>query len=261
MRSKHSFLWSSITIAIAACLAGPADAVTITLWDFDGNNDPSASILTEGNYYVDDGSFGVGPYQGSNQGILQTVGGSPEGTIESNLGLGTNDIRQIFNTYVRRPGYSTSGPSDVESGSAFQISFTAEAGDVLAFDWNMLTDEFGRTPANPAVYTDFGWYQLTGADSAEGSLANVNDGGFSALGATAYDHHKGQQTTELTLATGGTYTLTVGINDVLDTNNNFASALVLDYFRLLRMPEPGTFTTVASGLAALSWLSRRRQLP
>jgi hypothetical protein len=258
VRKKRPLLWSSITIAIAACLAGPADAATITLWDFDGISDPSTSILTEGNYYVDDGSFGIGPYQGSNQGILQTVGGSLEGTIESNLGLGSNDIRQLFNTHVRRPGYSTSQPLDVESGSAFQISFTAEAGDVFAFDWNMLTDEFGRTPANPAAYTDFAWYQLTGADSAEGSLANVNDGGFSALGATAYDHHKGQQTTELTLTTGGSYTLTVGINDVLDTNNNFASVLVLDYFRLLRMPEPGTFATVAGGLAALSWLSRRR---
>jgi len=265
MRKSLRLLRFYLALAVAACLAGPADAVTITLYDFEGNDGLNSPVLSEGSFYVDEGSFGVGPYQGSYQGVLQTIGGVGTGTIESNLGLGNRRIRRIFRQYVRSAGYSSSRPNQVERGSAFQITFDAEAGDVLQFDWNMLSNELYPGPPadpddyDPNVYTDFAYFRLTGADTAEGTLANVNDGSFSALGATDYDFETGQQTTELTLDSGGSYTFTIGIHDVADNDNNFASALVFDYFRLLRTPEPGTFGSVAGGLVAFAWLSRRRR--
>jgi uncharacterized protein (TIGR03382 family) len=166
---------------------------------------------------------------------------------------------------VFRPGFSTSRANQVDRGSAFQVTFTALAGDVLEFEWNMLTNEIDpipppdNPPYDPSTYTDFGWYDLSGADSADGALANANDGSFTAIAPTSYNFHTGQQTQQLTLLSGGTYTITVGVNDVADNNDLYASALMIDWFRLVRGPEPGTFGTVAGGLVALSWLSRRRR--
>lgn len=265
MSPTPRFLQWSILSALAVCLAGPADAIVISIWDFDGNNHPSASSTSEGSFAVDNGAFGLGPYQGAQQGVLETIGGSAPGTIESNLSLGNRQIRRIFRNDVQNPGFSVSRPNAVDRGSAFQITFDALAGDVLEFDWNMLTDEIDPGPPadpsnyDPSTYTDFSWFDLSGADTASGSLANVNDGSFSAIGPTAYNFHTGQQVTQLTLLSGGTYTISVGVNDVADANDNYASALMIDFFRLVRGPEPGTFGTVASGLIALSWLSRRRR--
>jgi uncharacterized protein (TIGR03382 family) len=250
-----------VTLAVLAAglwVAQPAGAIVIPLWDFDGNNHASASSASAGNFGVDNGGFGLGPYQGAQQGVLQTPGGLAPGTVEGNLGLGFFRSRLLYWGEVYNAGYSSSWIFSVNRGSAFQITFDAQAGDVLEFDWNMLTNETLRSPQAPATYTDFAWYDLTGADTGQGALANVNDGSFGAVVPTAYDQHTGQQTAQITLNTGGTYTITVGVNDVADANDAYASALMLDFFRLVRGPEPGTFGTVAGGLMALSWLSRRR---
>ena len=251
-------LWS-VAAAVAVCLATPADAAIIFLWDFDGNNLPGATSTSEGTFTLDSGTFGEGPYQGDTGGLLETNGGSTMATVEANLGLANNLIGNLFNQNVRNPGYSSSNKQDIGLGSAFQITFTAQAGDQLEFHWNMLTAETDRSPsADLLTYTDFSWWNLTGADTAKGALANVNDGGFSASGLTSHSSHTGMQLANITLATGGSYTITVGINDVAD--NGYNSALLVDFFRLVRGPEPGTFGTVAGGLMALSWLSKRRKI-
>jgi hypothetical protein len=251
----HLLSFSLIT-SLAVCLAGPAEAVVISLWDFDGNDQPGATSASAGAFTLQDASFGVGPYQGNRFGLLETAGGAAPGTVESSLGLGNNTIRQVFNKGVRQPGFTTSKNKDVDAGSAFQINFTALAGDVLEFDWNMLSTETGRTPASLSTFTDFAWYELAGAATDDGALANVNDGTFGPLGPSPYGSHTGQQQTSITLTNAGTYTITVGVNDVAD--NAYSSALMIDFFRLVRGPEPGTFGTVALGLIGLSWLSRRR---
>ena len=256
----------SILTAIAACLAGTAGAAVISLWDFDGNNLPGATTASEGNFTLDSGTFGLGPYQGATGGVLETIGGSAPATIESNLSLGNRRIRRIYRTHVFLPGFSSSRPNAVERGSAFQITFDGLAGDVLEFEWNMLTNELDPGPPadpndyDPAVYTDFSWFDLSGAATADGTLANVNDGSFGAVGPTAYNFETGQQTAQITLSGTGSYTITVGVNDVADANDTYASALMIDFFRLVRGPEPGTFGTVAGGLMGLSWLSRRRKI-
>jgi len=243
-----------IAVLSWACATTPAQAELITLHDFDTVTATNASV---GSFTIEDDSYGLTPVLGSSFGLLETSGGSTTGAVESAMGLGNNTIRQSFNKGVRQPGYSTSKNNDVDVGSAFQITFTALAGDVLEFQWNMLTDEPDRLPsADLLTYTDFGWWDLSGADSDDGALANVNDGGFGALGTTPYSEHTGPQQTQIVLTSGGTYTITVGANDVAD--NTMSSALMIDFFRLVRGPEPGTFGTVAGGLLALAWLSRRR---
>jgi uncharacterized protein (TIGR03382 family) len=245
-----------LVLVVVCAVARPAGAIVISLWDFDGNNHASASSASAGNFGVDSGTFGWGPNQGASQGLLQSSGGAATGTVESDLGIDNNAIRQIFNKGVRQPGFTVSGNNDVDRGSGFRITFDALAGDVLEFDWNMFTDETTRAPVALATYTDFAWWDLSGADKADGALANVNDGSFGSVSGTPYDQHTGSQTAQITLTSGGTYTIAVGVNDIADAN--FASALTLDFFRLVRGPEPGTFGTVAGGLMALSWLSRRR---
>ena len=267
MRNPSSLIQCSIAAAIVSCLAGPAHALEISLWDFDGNNDPSATTLSAGTFTGnEDGSVGVGPYQLLQQGLLETINGSKRKNIEDDLGLGKNRIKNLFKTYVSKAGHSKSKDKDVKRGSAFQLTFDALAGDVLEFDWNMLTSEIDPGPPldtgdDSYKFTDFSWYDLTGADTAEGALADVYSGPFSALTGGSYDFHTGQQLHQITLTTGGTYTITVGVNDVKDEDDFRASALVIDFFRLQRGPEPGTFGTVAGGLLALAWLSWRRQHP
>jgi uncharacterized protein (TIGR03382 family) len=258
LRIVRRLLIGSILAAFAAGPAPSANAAIIFLWDFDGNNQVGATTTSEGTFTLDSGTFGEGPYQGDTGGLLESSGGETVATVETNLGLGNNAIGNLFNQDVRNAGYSISNKQDIDVGSAFQLTFTAQAGDQLEFHWNMLSAETDRSPtADLLTYTDFSWWDLSGADAASGVLANVNDTTFGASGLTPYSTHTGQKLANITLATGGSYTITVGVNDVAD--NGYNSALLLDFFRLVRGPEPGTFGTVAGGLIALSWLSRRRR--
>jgi hypothetical protein len=195
--------------------------------------------------------FGVAPTAGSRLFLTSTreTGGAVDAaTIESSMGLPTGTIDTVFGGV---PSTSTVGPTN---GSAFRITFTAEAGDELLFDWNFVTRE--ALPLEP-LSTDFGWFQLAfeGTSLEEGDLGNANTGPFFDTGNNNYDQ-TGWQTTSLVLSDAGSYTLTVGVNDVEDIMVD--SFMVFDWFRLRRAPEPGTASLLMLGLAGLAWRRRGR---
>lgn len=239
MRTAAPIASLALAAAWLLCASTPASAITIDLF-VDGVASNGATFASSGD--VDT----------SGAATLTTGSGAvSSSTIESNLGLANKTIEHLFRDFIDKPGYSTgSGPTE---GSAFQITFTAQQNDVLSFDWGMTSSEFTRSPQDLDVYTDFAWYQIdgpTGQSSDEGVLARVNDGSFSG-GST------GTQPLTFAIARTGTYTVTVGVHDVQDTL--FDASAFVNFFRLSRAPEPGTFGTVAMGLCALSWLSRRRR--
>ena len=86
---------------------------------------------------------------------------------------------------------------DSQAGSAMRQEFTAEAGDVLRFDWNFLTNEFPNTE----LWNDFAFW----------SLVNLNSGivladTFSPLVASpagSFTSHTGYSTISFPITTSG----------------------------------------------------------
>lgn len=258
MRNPYPIL--SILALVLLC-AAPASAIVITLEDFESYGVGATPSTSSGDVSVDDGTFGLGPLEGVRQAVLTTSAGGgavDPVTTAGDLGLPTNRIQNTFNRFIANPGLSDgSGPIE---GSALQITFTAQAGDFIEFDYDMLTSEFTAPTVDVDTYTDFMWVRIQGQVNRNRVPAHVNDGtAWGASGVTAFANHTDEQTFSLALPQGGSYSITVGVHDVQD--GAFDSALVLDFFRLVRGPEPGTFGTVAGGLMALSWLSRRRRKP
>ena len=107
-------------------------------------------------------------------------------------------------------------------GSALRLTFAAAAGDVLAFDWNFLTNEnLNAQSFNDVAFVAFG--------SQVDVLADVYSSTFQPSTTPLFDE-TGYQSYSLTFATAGTYTVGVGVLDVGD--DLFDSALLLDRFTL-----------------------------
>ncbi len=235
--------------------AAPAGAVTINPGFETGD---TSGWTTVGGASVVDSGFGVAPTEGSYQLLMTTGSGAvTANATETAMGLPNQTIRKIFRDHIERPGESSG--KGVIDGSAVQQSFDVVAvGDLITFDWNFLTDEFTRNPAEPDLYTDFLWGYLEGPSSTqEFVFAHANQGAsnFSASSST-FDQETGYQTFAFTFTEAGTYTLTLGIHDVEDVDYN--TGVVFDGFRLIRGPEPNTFLLVAGGLMGLNWHARRR---
>lgn len=249
------------TLTAVWLIAASAAAMPVVLVeDFEGA--PPASI---GDVFLDAGGVGVGPIEGSQQAVLTTSlpnGAVPEQSVEDAFensvwpeDLPNNVITKIWKDFLRQPGLSSKGDGPTE-GSALQITFSADANDVLELDYDFLTNDASR---DPFTYTDFAWYYLDrpSGPGDDGVLAHTNQGGFTSFGGPDYTDHTGLQTFTLTLAQTGTYTITLGVNEVQDSLAE--SALVIDWIRLVKGPEPGTFGLLAAGLGALSLHSRRRR--
>ena len=83
---------------------------------------------TIGDTSIETAEFGVIPTQGDFQALLTTDFGSvSDDILENFLGLNSGDIDGI-------------GNGDATQGSALRKTITVEAGDVLSFDFNFLTD-------------------------------------------------------------------------------------------------------------------------
>jgi hypothetical protein len=214
---------------------------------------------TTGNASVVDDNFGVIPTDGTYQLLMSTSGGVTSEAAEAAMGMPNNKIRHIFRDHINFQGESTGWwPTQ---GTAVQQSFDVVAvGDLITFDWNFLTNEFDRDPAQPDFYTDFLWGYLEGpSETYEFVLAHANQPGiFSPSSSTDFSQETGYQTFEFTFTEAGSYTLTLGVYDVEDVN--YFSGVVFDGFLINRVPEPNTFLLLAGGLLGLNWHARRRKV-
>lgn len=97
---------------------------------------------------------------------------------------------------------------DATEGSAIRQTFLANAGDVISFDFNFLTNEVLETPFN-----DFGFISLNGSVS---ELADTTSA-TSSVATTSFIEETGFQTFSTAISTTGTYTLGIGVVDVGDS--------------------------------------------
>jgi hypothetical protein len=158
--------------------------------------------------------FGVTPTDGFFQALITNGDSASGGSVEE------SDLEEFLNL---APGVLDGlGNGDVTEGSAIKQTFTAEAGDILTFDWNFLTNE-----ATPSNFNDFAFFSITPftielADTTSplfiGTLDPDPEPDFS--------QQTGYQTTSIAISEPGTYTLSFGVADVGD--DFVDSALLLD---------------------------------
>lgn len=195
---------------------------------------------TTGQATVEDSSFGLEPSNGTYQVVLETLQdttGTSGSDLESFLGLTSGSLTS----------------SGVTEGSAIKQTFVANAGDVLTFQWNFLTD---LDPSEPD-YNDFAFFTLNNTLNSLVDTSNATNTNFF----TRLAKETGYQSSSYKIATAGTYVLGFGVVDVGDTTVN--SALLVDNIKLsaasTSVPEPtSTFGLLALGVFGISRRLRRQ---
>ncbi|NEO33075.1 MAG: PEP-CTERM sorting domain-containing protein [Symploca sp. SIO3C6] len=181
---------------------------------------------TIGDASIKTAAFGSGPTDGNKQALLTNGFGSvSDANLEKFLELNAGILDTI-------------GIGDATGGSALQQTFTANAGDVLSFKFNFLTNEF--TPE--FEFNDFAFVSLTGIDT----LADTFSDFVSTI--TPFDAETGFGTFSQTISVSGTYSLGIGIVDLEDKIVD--SGLLVDNIKLKSVPEP---ITILGSLAALGF--------
>lgn len=201
-----------------------------------------------GNASTQTAAFGSGPTDGTSQALLST--GDPTVTaeaIETFLGLSSGALDALANDpfFPFPPLFPL-----VDSGSAISQSITGQAGDVLSFDSNFLTDEIDEF-VSETPFNDFAFFSLANAQGAT-VIADTSSEFISS--STIFSSETGFSTTTFVLPSSGTFTLGFGVVDVLD--DDFDSSLLIDNVQLNSnsgvVPEPTSLSIFgAMGLAAV----------
>ncbi len=176
----------------------------------------------------------------------------PAASLEDFLGLPSASLNGI-------------GNGDTYQGSAIKQTFTANAGQVLSFDWNFLTNE--ETPSQ--FFNDFFFVNISSANNVS-SLSKLAEtaSGLTASPTSNYpDTNKrfaketGFKTFTYSLPTTGIYTLEIGVTNVGDPYG--VSGVLIDNATVstTSVPEPNSplgilvFGSLGMGLV----LKRQRQ--
>ena len=236
-------------IVTLAFVLPPLESHATLIEGFENGLTPGSTV---GDASVQLSYFGINPTEGTHQLALSTInqisdpgytpisgstGAVSVVTIASFLGIPTGTIRD--------------GLVTGQEGSAFQLNLgMLNAGDVLTFDYNFLTDE-----VQPGAHNDFAFYTL----GLPGNTPIVADT-FSGLlhPTTGMDNpfvlETSYHTFSITIDTAGMYTLGIGVVD--GTTADVPSALLLDNIQLFPVPEPSTFA-LACVSAGLLFAARR----
>jgi hypothetical protein len=129
---------------------------------------------------------------------------------------------------------------NIKEGSAIKQEITANAGEVLTFSWNFLTDEEPSEDYNDFAFFTLGTHFQVLADTQSSDLSDDFFSGF--------NRSTGLKTFSYTIPTTGTYTLGFGVVDVGPESDPdgavlFNSALQVDSIRgaaSTSVPEPST---------------------
>lgn len=224
----------SISLGVVAAVQ-PASAQIVNGGFETGN---FTGWTTTGNASIQTSAFGSGPTEGTFEALLSTGGFTvPDFSLEAFLGLAPGSLDNL-------------GNGNATSGSAIRQTFLAEAGEILTFDWNFLTNEF-TDPSN--FFNDFSFVSL----SVLSELGDTTSIFMNSL--TPFSQETGFQTFSFTIPTTGTYTLGIGATDVADSIVD--SGLLVDNVQLTSVPEPtSTLGVLALGaFGAGSLLKRKRQ--
>ncbi|ASC74339.1 putative peptidase S8 [Halomicronema hongdechloris C2206] len=183
----------------------PSDNLSFEFGDFTGWSTLGATT-------IETDTIGVGPTDGTYQALLTNGSGSvDEASLESFLGLNPGSL-DVF------------GNGNVTTGSALKLAaITVQAGDLLSFDWNFLTNEL-----TPSSFNDFGFFTIS--DAFSGELADTQ-ADFVSFGGSGFSNQTGYGTFNYIFAQDGTYDIGLGVVDEGDSSVN--SGLLVDNFALL----------------------------
>ncbi len=192
---------------------------------------------TIGNTTIETATFGTSPTEGIFQALLSTGGATvPDSSVEAFLGLDLGSL-------------DTLSGQDLTSGSAIQQTFTANAGDLLTFDWNFLTNE-----STPTFFNDSAFVSIS-------SLSTLADTTFPTFlsSLTPFSEETGFQAFSFAVPSSGTYTLGIGVLDAVDTVVD--SGLLIDNVALSRVsvPEPTSmFSLMSLGVLGMGVTLKRK---
>ncbi|GAA6622943.1 hypothetical protein [Scytonema sp. NUACC26] len=164
---------------------------------------------TLGETSIETAAFGSSPTDKTYQALLSTAGVTfADSIIEDFLGLEAGSLDNL-------------GNGNAITGSAIRQTFTAQAGDILTFNWNYLTNE-----VVPPAFNDFSFVSING-------LSELADRFFPSFvtSVTPFVEETGFQTFSFTVPISGTYSLGIGVMDTGD--NMFNSGLLVDNFTLI----------------------------
>lgn len=233
--SASKSIASAGIIAFLSCLfIAPSFAATIVNGDFETGN--LSAWSTTGNATVQDQSFGTLPASGSFQALLSNDGSTQSASsLESFLGLTSGSI-------------ALTGSGIPIEGSAFKQTIVANAGDVLTFQWNFLTNEL-----TPPTSNDFAFFTI---GNSIRELADTTTSLFATSPSISFNDETGYRTFSMTVTNSGTFTLGFGVVDVSD--RSIASGLLIDNATLVPVPEPSSVGSAFVGIAILFARLRRR---
>lgn len=184
-------------------------------------------------------AFGSGPTEGNFQALITNAEGSVSTpNLETFLGLTPGSLQN----------------RGANGGSAIRQTFTADAGNVLTFNFNFLTNETAPPALNdiPFVTLNSSVTELTNAFSA--SFPS-----FTPL--TNFEAETGFQSFSLTVPTTGTFTLGFGVTDIGDPIVD--SGLLVENIVLQPIPEPSSifgFLTFSAFIAAAMMKHKQRRI-
>jgi hypothetical protein len=208
---------------------------------------------TLGETRIETSAFGSGPTQGTSQALLSTEGATfASSIIEEFLGLEIGSLTNFgipLDPFPPLPNGDPFPGGIATQGSAIRQTFTANAGNILTFDWNFLTNEPSLFPS----LNDFSFVSIS-------SLSDLASTTFPAVISpmTRFFQETGFQPFSFTIPTTGTYTLGIGVTDWRDTTKD--SVLLVDNVQLASVPEPtSTLGLLAFGALGTGSVLKRKQ--
>ena len=191
-----------------------------------------------GDALVVDTSIGsTSPGRGGYQALITTAPGFPDPNAEHPQSYSGNDSVGATGLPSQLEFFLGLGPGSLNQfalslqdytvaleGSAIKQTFTANAGSILTFNWQFLTDE--KFYLDPGFLIDFAFVVLDG-----NILFLADDSAGTHDSDTPFLYESGYRTFVVRLAPGGTHTIGVGVVDTQDPAVN--SGLLLDNFRIV----------------------------
>ncbi len=239
--SKHFFLKTGLVslLSLTSIFGASQSSAAVLDGGFESCNFIPNQIIqsgdcagweTFGRTFIETADYGSGPTQGNYQVRLDTITEQTGNFLElaQFLSLGVSDLQAL-------------GNGDVYEGSAIKTSLAVEAGDILTFDWNFLTDDFRAEDFN-----DFAFVTLS---QTTGELADTLSPLVQSL--TEFRYETGFNSFSYTFTTAGTYTLGVAVVDVFDLQID--SALLIDNVSVSSLPPSSSIPEPSSLLALLAF--------
>ncbi len=211
----------------------------------------SGSEASMGDVGVRGTYFNIAPTEGTKQLLLTTINNTSDVGYSNQSGSNAVPVTNI-GAFLGIPTSSIrDGTATGQEGSAFTINLgTLNAGDVVTFDYNFLTNEI-----QPGAHNDFAFWELNSgpihifADSNSPTLAPTDPSNTVFALATGY------HTVTINILATATYTLGIGVMDATTTDN--PSAVLIDNIVVTPVPEPTTVAFSIAGAALLVALRRR----